>query len=71
MAGKEILQNQYGEVSINTVLTGSNAPLTQAQVQASPAKTGVTALSALAGGATLADVIVQCNALLAAMKAIV
>lgn len=65
------LMNQYGEISENTVLGSSNAPLTQAQVQASPAKTGVTALSPLAGDAVLTVAVTQLNALLAALKAIV
>lgn len=58
--------NQYGEDLILDIKT-----IAQATSQLAPAKTGVTALSALAGGATLSDVITQLNALLAAMKAVV
>lgn len=68
---KNVSTNQFGEVSIDTPSSASAAPLTQAQVQASPAKTGVTAISALAGGADLPTTVAAFNALLAALKATV
>lgn len=66
-----ILTNQFGEVSLNQVGSESDAPLSQGTVQSSPAKSGVTALSPLAGDAVLTVAVTQLNALLAALKAIV
>lgn len=71
MSNQLNLMNQYGEVSENAIVGGSNAALPQAVVQASPAKTGVTALSPLASDAVLTVAVTQLNALLAALKAVV
>lgn len=57
------LTNQFGEESINAVNS-----IGQKFSDIQPAKTGVAALSALAGDATLADVIAGYNALLAALQ---
>lgn len=70
---KQVLINQFGEKSINTIAptSGGSTGLDQSIVQASPAKTGVTAIAALAGGADLPTTVAAFNALLAALKAVV
>lgn len=70
MSGTLNLENQYGEQSVNTVLASSNAAPTQAEVNAAPAKTGVTAISALATDADLPTTVLKVNAILAALKVV-
>lgn len=66
-----------GPAAAHTVLannTAGSAPVTAITFQnfanALPAKAGVTALTALSGGAALSDVITAYNALLAALKVV-
>jgi hypothetical protein len=64
------LENQFGEISEN-VTYGTGVGGDQSFVDGLPAKTGVAAIAALAGGADLPTTVAKVNAILAALKVIV
>lgn len=64
IAAHTVLMNNTGASAI------ASAVVVQSVANALPSKAGITAISALAGGATLSDVITQVNAILAALKVV-
>lgn len=60
-----VIENQFGEQSNNKVISAEAALADKI-----PAKTGVQAIAALAGGADLPTTVAKVNAILAALKVV-